>query len=277
MKLKSWLQIVVLFCLLASIFSGGQSVANEPSLIKFPADGEKSLEQGKDDKVVRVIDPLTLDLVSNGLTRLVALDIPDYEQYYTGPLAQSALKILDDMVKGKQVRTYQTRDRNKGRTNRMGHTLLHIVLNDSDSWVQGVLVRLGLARVRTDPSNAFLARDLYKLEEEARAEKLGLWAFEKYQVLTAENAGKDLNSFQIVEGIVTGVARQQNNIFINFGKNWRDDFTVSVSPSDLKIFTAANMHPQKLMGKKVRVRGWVREYNGPFMEIDHPERIEILE
>lgn len=276
MKRISWLQIVILFLLLASIFSGTQSFANDSGAIQFPEKNIDGLERGIDDRVLRVVDPLTLDLAQNGLSRIVGLDIPDFEPYYTGPLAQSALKILEDMLVKKEVRVYQTRDRNKGRSNRMGHTLLHIVLDDSDSWVQGVLVRLGLARVRTDPSNAHLARDLYKLEEMARAEKLGLWAFEDYKVLNVDEAGEHFNSFQIVEGTVKGVARQQNNIFINFGNNWRDDFTVSVAPSDLRKFTESKMHPQDYLNKTIRVRGWLREYNGPYMEIDHPERVEII-
>jgi micrococcal nuclease len=31
-----------------------------------------------------------------------------------------------------------------------------------------------------------------------------------------------------------------------------------------------------LNGKTIRVRGWVRNYNGPLIEITHPQQIEVL-
>ena len=31
-----------------------------------------------------------------------------------------------------------------------------------------------------------------------------------------------------------------------------------------------------LKGQKVRVRGWVESYNGPFIEAAHPNQIEIF-
>ncbi|MFP4312743.1 MAG: thermonuclease family protein [Alphaproteobacteria bacterium] len=237
----------------------------------------QNLERASNDRVVKIVDPLTIELQEKGLTRLTALDIPDYNPYEQGPLAQSAMEILGDMLIGKEVRIYQTRDRNKGRKNRMGHNLYHLFLNDSESWVQGVLVRLGLARVRTDPSNAELARELFKLESLARREKLGLWAFEENSILNPDNAQDHINSFQIVEGRVESAARKQSNLYLNFGKNWRDDFTVAIPSSDIRQFLKKDISPQNLNGQTIRVRGWIREYNGAYMELNHPERIEILQ
>jgi len=30
-------------------------------------------------------------------------------------------------------------------------------------------------------------------------------------------------------------------------------------------------------GKTIRVRGWIKKFNGPLIEASHPEQIEILE
>jgi hypothetical protein len=32
-----------------------------------------------------------------------------------------------------------------------------------------------------------------------------------------------------------------------------------------------------LKGKRVRVRGWLKNFNGPSITVTHPEQIEILE
>ena len=180
------------------------------------------------------------------------------------------------MALDQNVRLYMTQDRNVGRKNRMGHYLFHVVLDKDESWVQGVLVRLGLARVRSDKSNPEAIRDLYELEKKARAEKLGLWAFDDYKIKTPESVKDHKNSFQIVEGTVYSAARKQNNIFLNFENDWRKDFTIGISPSDIRVFNRKGINPLNLNGKKIRVRGWIRDYNGPYMELDHPERLEVL-
>lgn len=276
MKRKS-IQILIVFLVLTSFFSHFVMAQDNISAVTLEEKPLQSLERAQNDHVKNIVDPLTIELNREGLIRLTALDMPDFNPYEQGPLAQSAMKILEDMLGEKEVLVYQTRDRNAGRKNRMGHHLFHIFLNDSGSWVQGVLVRLGLARVRTDKSNTELAQELYKLEDMARKEKLGLWAFEDYQIRTPETAEKHINSFQIVQGIVVSAARKSNNLYLNFGNDWRKDFTVAISSSDLKRFTQAGMSPLNFNGKEIRVRGWIREYNGAYMEIDHPERIELIQ
>jgi len=32
----------------------------------------------------------------------------------------------------------------------------------------------------------------------------------------------------------------------------------------------------ELEGYNVRVRGWLKEYNGPMVELSHPEQLEVL-
>ena len=51
--------------------------------------------------------------------------------------------------------------------------------------------------------------------------------------------------------------------YLNFGADWRKDFTVTIAPQDLKSFTAAGIDPRGYSGKMVRVRGWVQYLNRP--------------
>jgi hypothetical protein len=35
------------------------------------------------------------------------------------------------------------------------------------------------------------------------------------------------------------------------------------------------MDPATLKGRTVRVRGWLKQYNGPMIEVTHPEQMEL--
>jgi hypothetical protein len=85
-----------------------------------------------------------------------------------------------------------------------------------------------------------------------------------------------LKSWQIVEGKVESVATKNNRTYINFGKDWRTDFTVSIKSGDKRDFSKRGINPLDWGGKHIRVRGWLDEYNGPYIQINHPESVEIL-
>jgi len=120
-----------------------------------------------------------------------------------------------------------------------------------------------------------MAEQLYALEAEARKDKIGIWA-EESAILTPEEAERHINSFQIVKGRVRSAAIKQNRIYLNFGHNWRTDFTVSIAPEDRKFFSKAGYNPLEWNGRDVRVRGWIEDYNGAYIEINHPTAIEIM-
>jgi endonuclease YncB( thermonuclease family) len=237
----------------------------------------KSLREDKIDRIAQIIDPLTMRLDNAGIMHLVGLDIPDFNPYAPGPLSEQAIAILKDMAESKRVRLFMTTDRSKGRTNRLQQKLYHAALESDQSWIQGTLLRLGLARVRTEKSNPEMAAEMYALEDIARREKLGLWAFDEYRVLHHDETEAFINSYQIVEGKVLSAARRQNNFYLNFGGNWRTDFTITIPSSAANDFFKANMNPLDLGGKRVRVRGWIKSFNGPNIDVDHPARIEILD
>lgn len=228
-------------------------------------------------RVTEVIDPLTIRLDSDKLYSLTGLEIPDFNPYNPGSISETTLKVLKDMLPEKEVNAWQqTKKKDAGLTNRMGHALAQLEVKESGAWVQGTLLRLGLARVKTERRNPEMAAAMLALEAQARGEKLGLWALPDYQVIAPDQALGKKGSFQVVEGIVVSTAMKQNRVYLNFGNNWKDDFTVTIPPEFRTNFFKNKLDPLKLGGKRIRVRGWVEEFNGPFIEIDHPERIEVL-
>ena len=75
---------------------------------------------------------------------------------------------------------------------------------------------------------------------------------------------------------MVSVGEGAGRVYLNFARDWKSDFTVSVARKDVSAFTAEGIDLKALAGKRVRVRGWVIWRNGPMIEATHPEQIELL-
>ncbi len=243
---------------------------------RLPQGDFSALKKTDEAVVAQVIDPQTLSLSDGRVLRLSGLDLSDYNPSEPGNFSLAALVILRDMLEGKNITIYQTPDNDKGRINRMGHMLAHVERSSDRAWVQGSLLALGLARVRSTSSNHEMTAQMYALETVARAEKIGLWGNPRFTVLTPETAQNGIGGFGIVEGTVYSAALKNNRIYINFGPDWREDFTLSLTSEAKRELSKQNLDPLNWAGKRVRGRGWLEEYNGPSIEIDHASAIELL-
>ena len=235
------------------------------------------MKRGEQAEVVDVISPLTVLLDDKRIVRLSGIDIPGAYGEDISSLAVIARDILKDMLVGERVQLYQTKDKKVGLTNRMGHDLVHMERIDDEAWVQGTLLQLGLARVKTNPHNVHLADEMLELERKARDQETGLWQDGTFSIVDATDAERTIGTFSLVEGVVESVALKKNRIYVNFGKDWRTDFTLSIAPEDKRLFLKQKIDPMKWGGKRIRARGSIREYNGPYLEISHPEAIEFLD
>ncbi len=152
------------------------------------------------------------------------------------------------------------------------------VFNDdsSDPWLQRALLKSGMARVDIAPDRSECAAELYAAEGEARAAHLGLWALPAYAVRNPDGPGFETGTFQIVQGTVLSADVKDGRAYIDFGPDWRTDFTVTVAPADMANFRREAVDPRLYAGKTIRVRGIIQQFNGPEIEIANPEQIEVL-
>jgi micrococcal nuclease len=79
-----------------------------------------------------------------------------------------------------------------------------------------------------------------------------------------------------VEGVVLDAAEIRGRVYLNFGEDWKSDFTVTLAPAVRRLFASEGIDPLDYGGKTVRVRGWVKSFNGPMIEASHPEQIEVV-
>lgn len=249
--------------------------AHDYALLK-PVTFKPLLLEGQAD-VLKIIDPQTILLHDGRTIHLSGLNFPDLTPNYAGEFSVLAKQILEDFLLGQTVEVYHTPRENWGRMNRMGHHLAHLKRTSDGVWVQGLLLSLGLAQARTTERTPEMAKAMYILEAKARNDKLGLWAGDTYAIRRSDIADQHIDSFQIVEGRIASAAVKSGRIYLNFGMDWRNDFTVSIASEFKKLFTQQQIDPLDWNRKFIRARGWVRNYNGPFMEITHPEAVEILD
>jgi len=139
-------------------------------------------------------------------------------------------------------------------------------------WIkQGAALWLGVGPYPTD-----LRQELLKAEESARRNKKGIWR--RQRVLDAEDLKvlSNQKGFQIVSGRIQSVRRVRGDTYLNFGEDWRRDFTAVISSKYKSKFKGSDWKPETLENKVVRVRGRLRSYNGPYMELYFPEQVEFL-
>jgi endonuclease YncB( thermonuclease family) len=147
-------------------------------------------------------------------------------------------------------------------------------------WLQILLLEHGMARVEIAPDRSECAARLYAAEGAARRLRHGLWAAPAYRVRDAVRLGAGavapLDSFQIVEGRVLNASIHSGRAFLDFGTDYHRDFSATISKEDRKRFKAAGIKPRSYKGKRVRLRGFLRDYHGPEIQLSNPAQIEIL-
>lgn len=238
------------------------------------ADDARPLRPAMNDRSVRSIDDLRLQLSNGRIVQLVGIDVPRQTGYSSGDESYAVKQFLDMLFAksaDSDVIIYQIAGSGAGKTNRMGHDLGHVVRKSGNVWVQGALIANGLAMARPTPTNPELAEKMYALEDQARQEKRGIWADDSaHRLVEASDTIQPLDRFAVVEGTVKNVSIIRNVTYLNFGDDYRKDFTIGIPSTQRQAMSRVGIDPFKLQGQKVRVRGWLRLYNGPYIELEHP-------
>jgi hypothetical protein len=150
--------------------------------------------------------------------------------------------------------------------------------NADGAWLQARLVGEGCALVApaADVPDAVLV-ELLGFERAAREAGRGRWADGGLGPFPAETVTAPAGSFVLVRGTVRAVTRRQDLTYLDFGADWRQDFTVRADTRSLNAFARAGLDVAALAGKRILVRGWLFENAGPMVELVHPLQIEVEE
>ena len=158
---------------------------------------------------------------------------------------------------------------------RLGRVRAQIAAADG-TWLQGALVREGRAVVvpAADLAPDVLA-ELLRLEQAARVAKLGIWADGRVGPWPAQEVAARQGDYVLVRGRVREASRRQEFLYLNFGADWRRDFTVRAETGALRRLAAAGLDLAALAGRNILVRGYLFDAAGPMIEVTHPAQIEV--
>ncbi len=231
--------------------------------------------------VTSVTDGRTLVLTDGRTVRLAMIEVPPLPPSNSAPRAESApgnrsRDALGALIGGKELLVAPFG------TDRFGRVLAKAYLPDKPrpKSVEVALLRAGLAFVSPYAGNHNCAADLLAAERAARTAKLGLWGDAEFATRNADDPDAVLTArgrFAIVEGKVVSVRESGSTIYVNFGRRWDQDFTVTISKRNERLFSESGLMPKSLAGRTVRIRGVVEERGGPWIEAILPGQIEIAD
>lgn len=208
--------------------------------------------------VAAVRDGRTLMLDDSRELRLAGIEVAD-----------DSRNALHALVGGRPLRL----ERLGPESDRYGRLVAFAFAGEAQQSLQAAMLEQGQARVSARIGDKACA------DPAARAVGRGLWADPNFAPLQAENLSRlqaERGHFALVEGKVLSVRESGATIYVNFGRRWTRDFTVTILRRQQRAFAAAGFEPKQLQGRRIRVRGWIERRGGPIIQAEVPEQIEFV-
>ena len=215
--------------------------------------------------VADIRDGRTLVLADGRELRLAGIE--------TGDASRAALEAL---AAGQMLRLEKLQVEN----DRYGRLVAFAYAGEMQTSLQQALIEQGQARVSSRVGDSVCAEVLLAAERKARAARRGIWADPIFAPLRSHDAARITavrGQFALVEGKVLSVRESGSTIYLNFGRRWAQDFTVTILKRNRRAFAVAGIDPGRLEGQSIRVRGWIEQRTGPVIEAVTPEQIEFAD
>jgi len=269
-----WPPLLAAILVLASTQPGASAGDGLPDCVAAPSSTAT---------IVKVINTYTVETATGRNIRLAAITTPATGATLKGrkntQLATRTRQLLERLTLNKSVKLVFSSKRTDRYDRRSAHVFVPSRNKNTTLWVQGEMIGSGLARAFPNTPDATCIKQLLKFEKDARNKRAGLWNSRFYNIIPADDLkslNRALGRLQLVEGRVHSVSVRRNRSYINFSKEWRQDFTITLKRPVLKLFTKSGINVEQLSGKYIRVRGWLDRHNGPTIAVYHVAQIEIL-
>ena len=187
------------------------------------------------------------------------------------PFFDDAKSKLNDLLTGAKIETEEV-----DAPTRWGGLVVHARRRGDAQTLQELLVADGAARVAPQSVKNDYIGKLLALEENARDHKSGLWRLDAYNIVPANNATGAIGAYHLIEGHVRKTAKVGSRFYLNFGDDYRFDFTAGARSALQRRWASDGLDLAGLAGAHIRVRGFVDNINGPSIDLEHIKQIEIL-
>lgn len=226
--------------------------------------GETCEGKRREARLVAVEPGLTLVLDDGARLRLADLVIPAWPDDLRAAarrLDKRLARHIGDTLAYRADGTPDARGRQRGQVWVQG------------GWLQADLVSRGLARVAPERHQS-CAAPLAAMEADAAARRSGAWSRSRYwptdEPWPLTNA---TGTYQVFRGTVHAVAKTASGTYVNFGPNRWTDITALVTEGAAKRIGDEAL--AAMAGREVVLRGWVRQANGPMIDVRHPLQLRL--
>ncbi|MEP3277234.1 MAG: thermonuclease family protein [Stappiaceae bacterium] len=225
------------------------------------------MDNEQEAEIVAITDFLDLKLKQGTLVHLADIDFPGGRK--------AARQYLANNLLGKTVTLRGASDK----TDRWRRKSAHVVVQASGDWLQSDLIELGLARVRPQMASKNCLDSLFQNEKRARRANKGIWQSDHFRRIAVEHAGSDRyvhNQYAVFVGKIVSVGETERWRYLNFGRNWKTDFTVRINRRSKNVIGTIEKEADMVPGNVVEVRGIVRNHDGGEVDVHHPAQLQIL-
>jgi endonuclease YncB( thermonuclease family) len=229
--------------------------------------GNCAFEAQGEGRVAAVIDARSFRLDDGREIRLAGIEPADADKA-KGAAALAAV------IGGHDVTLHGADDT----PDRYGRQTAFVFVAGSEAPVQNELLRQGTVLFSANVADSACAGTLAAAEATAMSAKIGIWSAAT-AIKNAESPGDILagiGRFAVVEGKVLSVRQSGATTYLNFGRNWTQDFAATISRRMIAGFEAAGLSPKSLENRRIRVRGFVSSRGGPRIEVLRVGQIEVL-
>ena len=196
-------------------------------------------------EVAHVYDGDTFRTKKGEKVRLLGINTPEiaYNDRPGQPLGNKAKRRLAELIDGELVELRMDGDKRDD----YGRTLAQVYRRDG-RWINGLLVREGLALVYTFAPNFRWTKELLAAESEARAAGAGIWANARFRLLESSELSADhIGQFRLVQGSISALEHWGFRL---------DDLRISVPKNSRRWFEKGLNELRE--GQQVQVRGTIR-------------------
>ncbi|MBI3600426.1 MAG: thermonuclease family protein [Nitrospinae bacterium] len=224
--------------------------------------------------VKHVIDGDTIITTTGEKIRFLGIDAPEVasEKMPAQFFSEGAKMANKKLLEGKTIKL----EFDIEKVDKYGRLLAYVYLKDG-TFVNANLIEDGSARAYFIPPNVKYYSQFKKLEKEAIKNRKGLWSEpDSIASIPHSNAIRNIGKFRFVEGVVRSIHNTGKIVYLNFGDNPDEDFTVTIFDRDYQRFREKGIDPATYYtGKKVIVYGKIKLYRGAEIIVSFPEDIIV--
>ncbi|WP_198262768.1 thermonuclease family protein [sulfur-oxidizing endosymbiont of Gigantopelta aegis] len=205
-------------------------------------------------KVSRIVDGDTVHLTDGRKIRFIGINTPEIGRRgaRSQPYARKAREALVELL-GRDKKIGLTYDKDK--KDHYKRVLAYINLPDGRS-IEQLLLAKGLAHSIVVPPNDARIQCYRRVEREARDAQKGIWRLQENQWQNASQLSKKSKGQRFVKGRITAYSESRKSIYLQLSKK----LAIRIAKKDRQYFPGLKL--KNLVGKYVRVRGWVSTYKG---------------